>query len=82
MLCANKIDLHKYSSFFKCRSYPEKKLTSLLQKYKMGFQEVSAKEGTNIDTMFHEIIDQVISIQLQKKKKFEDDNDLIPPPTT
>ena len=48
----------------------------------MGFQEVSAKEGTNIDTMFHEIIDQVISIQLQKKKKFEDDNDLIPPPTT
>lgn len=48
----------------------------------MSFQEVSAKEGTNIDAMFHEIIDQIISMQTAKKKKFEDDVDLIPPPTT
>lgn len=48
----------------------------------MTFSEVSAKEGTNIESMFHELIDQIIVMQQKKRKRIEDDTDLIAPLTT
>ncbi len=35
----------------------------------MIFKEVSAKEGTNIEAMFHTLIDQIIIMQQRKKKR-------------
>ena len=48
----------------------------------MAYREVSAKEGTNVEAMFHTIIDQIVVMQQKKKKRIEDDSDLIPPLTT
>ena len=36
----------------------------------MNFYLVSAKDGRNVDKMFHSIVDTILQIQNKKKKKF------------
>jgi hypothetical protein len=55
-----------------------------LEKYKCKFHLASALNGSNIESMFFSIIDQINILQQTKRKKIlqEDETDFMPPLTT
>lgn len=59
--------------FLPYRDCDKKQLAQLLEKYKMKYYEASALTGSNIESMFFSLIDDITLLHQARRKKNPDD---------
>ena len=62
------------------RKYEKEKLSFILEKYKVRFYQVSAKEGNGVQELFHGVVDLMNENHIAKKNKLKEKED--EPPDT